>query len=371
LKEIKQSQVDAFRLARHHFLDKKPLDLVTVSRNICGVQAQIITSAHLALRARLRSVKPEEIENSLYTTRKLVKTHLMRQTLHLIPSDEFSLYINAIKCARKADVSRTTSRFNIKPSEVDQMNRDLVKVIGSKPVTRIELTERIKPLVSKNIRTWMENVWGTFRPAVVEGLLCYGPEQGPEVTYVRADNWLPKQKDISDVEARQILFRRFMRAYGPATVHDFAKWAGIAMQHAKETKDAVQDDLIEVNVEGAKAFILREDLKQLLDGPCQDNFLRLLPGFDSYLLAHVSKDHLVQRKHYKRVYRNQGWISNVVLLGGRIIAIWSYKRSASRIVVTIEPLESLSRTIRQNILDEADNIASFLGIPCNLTFQKS
>ena len=37
---------------------------------------------------------------------------------------------------------------------------------------------------------------------------------------------------------------------------------------------------------------------------------------DPYLLAHRDKDHLLSAEHYKRVYRNQGWISPVVLIDG-------------------------------------------------------
>jgi hypothetical protein len=54
--------------------------------------------------------------------------------------------------------------------------------------------------------------------------------------------------------------------------------------------------------------------------------VRLLPAFDAFLLAHATKDHIVDPRFYKRVYRNQGWISPVVLVGGRIAAVWSIQR---------------------------------------------
>ena len=44
--------------------------------------------------------------------------------------------------------------------------------------------------------------------------------------------------------------------------------------------------------------------------------------FDTFLLAHATKHHLVEPRFYKRVYRNQGWLSPVVIVAGRIVAVW-------------------------------------------------
>jgi len=330
-----------------------------------------MASAHLALRARLQTIKPGQIDTALHNTRALVKTHLMRQTLHLIPSDEFSLYISAMKKRRFEAVFRIMSQFSISRTEVDRMNEDVLETLGSSPMTNAELIQRIRPKVSKNVNNWMDKVWGKFRPALIEGLICYGPEQGQEVTFVRSDKWLPKQKKVSEAESRNILFRRFLAAYGPATIQDFSKWSGLSMPEAKSAKLSAEDDLIEVNVEGKKALLLRDDYEELTSVSLKNPFLRLIPGFDSYLLAHVNKDHLIPPVNYKRIYRNQGWISNSVLLNGRIIAVWSYKRSGTRLVVTIEPLRKLSKAIQNEIRREADSLAAFLDLQPELVFMKS
>jgi uncharacterized protein YcaQ len=366
LKEVKQSQISAFRLARHHFLDKQPADVVTVSRNICGVQAQLMASAQMALWARTKNIKPQDIESALYKKRALVKTYLMRQTLHLIPSDEFSLYINAIKTCRAEAVFRIMLKFGITRKEVESMNNALMEILNEGPLSKIELTNRIKPMVGKNIREWMGKVWGTFRPAIVEGLICYGVDQGQKVTFVRTDQWLSKQKQISEIEAQQALFRRFLGAYGPATVQDFAKWSGLPMPDAKRAKDAIGDELIELQVEGKKVWLLRCDYEHLVENSPGEQVLRLIPGFDPYMLAHVSKDHLVSRAEYKRIYRNQGWISNVILLAGRVIGIWTYKRTGSRLVIGIEPFEKITKSLRKRIEQEANGLAEFFGASCEL-----
>src|SRR6267378_4947381 len=92
--------VAAFRLRRHHLLDDPADDAVTICRDMCGVQAQVMSAAYLQLWTRNHAITRAEIENALWKFRTLVKTSLMRQTLHLIPTDEFSLYIASLKPSR-------------------------------------------------------------------------------------------------------------------------------------------------------------------------------------------------------------------------------------------------------------------------------
>src|SRR5215831_1626822 len=93
-------QIHAFRLRRHHLLDQSAKDLVTICRDVCGVQAQIMSAAQLQLWARNHAITPAAVNDALWKTRSLVKTSLMRQTLHLVPTEDFPLYIAAHKSAR-------------------------------------------------------------------------------------------------------------------------------------------------------------------------------------------------------------------------------------------------------------------------------
>jgi hypothetical protein len=105
--------------------------------------------------------------------------------------------------------------------------------------------------------------------------------------------------------------------------------------------------------------LLLEDVGVLNDSPVTKATIRLLPNFDSYLLAHREKDHLLTERHYKRVYRNQGWISPVVLIDGVIAGVWSHKLQGKRLLVDIEPFGKLSKAERAGIKQEAESLALF------------
>jgi uncharacterized protein YcaQ len=357
---VTPSQIAAFRLSRHHLLNQGAADLVTVCRDVGGIQAQLMVAAEMALWARNHKISRTQIHDALWREHSLIKTASLRGTLHLIPADEFSVYITALRNSRVASAMRIMSRFNITPKEASAMNNVILEELGDGPVLQRGLTKRIRPKVSRNIRRCMDKVWSVFRLAIAEGLVCCGPERGVEVTLVRTDQWLPRQKRIEEQEAKRILLRRYLSAYGPATVRDFSHWTGMSMKESREAWDSMQDELVEVTVEDHRTWLLRHDLEDFASSNLDGSVLRLLPHFDCYLLAHSEKEHLVGAGNYKRVYRSQGWISPVILLDGRVVGTWSYKRRGQRLTTQIELFEKIPKLLQGRIKEETDSLERFM-----------
>lgn len=349
-----------FRLARHHLLDAKTADAVAISRDVCGIQAQVGSAAQMALWARNHGLRRTEIEAALWQKRSLVKTSLMRQTLHLIPADEFSLYTTALKSSRVSGALRIMARFGITREEAAEVTTVIMDSLASGALGRTAIRAAVRPKVSKRVRAWMERVWSIVRIPIAEGRLCYGPGEGNEVKFIRVEEWLPRQKRIAETEARCLLFRKYLKAYGPATLTDFSHWSGMPMSEVRPLPALLAEELAEIEVDKRKCLLLRVDIQALESSVERKSCVRLLPHFDPYLLAHREKDHLLEAKHYKRVYRNQGWISPVVLVEGSVAGTWSYRLKGKRLLVTVEPFAKPSRAVRSEIAQEAESLAGFL-----------
>jgi len=69
-------QIHAFRMSRHHLRDAKSADLVTICRDICGVQAQVMSAGRLQLWVRNHRVTASAIDAALWQKKSLVKTSL-------------------------------------------------------------------------------------------------------------------------------------------------------------------------------------------------------------------------------------------------------------------------------------------------------
>ena len=122
-----------------------------------------------------------------------------------------------------------------------------------------------------------------------------------------------------------------------------------------------------VSVDGEASFILQRDLRAL-SGARLDRSVKLLPAFDSFLLAHSTKDHLVEPSFYKRVYRNQGWLSPVVIAGGRIVAVWFLEERAKAFTVDVQPFAALDAKVRRGLEAEAEALGKFVGARCDVQF---
>jgi hypothetical protein len=85
--------------------------------------------------------------------------------------------------------------------------------------------------------------------------------------------------------------------------------------------------------------------------------VHLLPYFDVYLLAHSFKEHFLKPQFYKRVYRNQGWISPVVLINGEIAGVWSYKLSQKAAEIEVKLFRRVRPRMRKQIKDRAAELA--------------
>src|SRR5579863_1232485 len=361
--ETRDDAIARFRLKRHHLVDESRADLVTICRDICGAQAQVMSAAYLQLWTRNHEVRRRDVENALWKDRVLVKTSLMRQTLHVIPTDEFPLYIAALRPSRVAQALRIMARCGIGREEGEALTPLIMDALSAGPLGRAAIAAAIRPKVSKRVRAWMEKVWSHVRVPVAEGRICYGAGDGSEVCFIRVDHWLPelqkKEKPISPVDAQRVLFRKYLRAYGPASATDFAHWSGISMAEAKSIPDLLESELVEIPGDRKKSFLLREDLSVLKKAGAGNNSIRLLPIFDCYLLAHREKVHLLSPKYYKRVYRNQGWISPVVLIDGAVAGVWSHKLQNKKLTVAIKPFGTLSRATHAIIAREAGSLGKF------------
>ena len=63
-----------------------------------------------------------------------------------------------------------------------------------------------------------------LKPAARSGRLCFGPNRGQSVTFVRPEAWLKSWRAVDPDAGLAEVARRYLRAYGPATAADLTAW---------------------------------------------------------------------------------------------------------------------------------------------------
>jgi len=375
---VTPGQAAAFRLNRQHLgrtsrpggssIDHKAestTSIADVCRDTGGIQAQVMSAAELSIWTRRRETTRADIRTALWDTRTIVRTSAMRLTLHLVAARDLAIYVAAMKSTAFRRIEYWLGRMGATPQQVQKMVAAVVDALADgSPRTQRELIASAKKKVGRGMGTWLDHAWSGVRPAVIEGLIVYGPPRGAEATFVRTDSWLGPQPSIAAEPARAELLRRFLAAFGPATPQDFSKWSGLTAADAKRLVEASGRELAAVSVAGAAGWILREDLPALAASILDADRVRLLGAFDSFLLAHATKEHLVDARFYKRVYRPQGWISPVVLRGGTIVGVWFPETEGPTTRLVVGLFGRATPAVRRAIEREADAMSGFLGVPC-------
>jgi hypothetical protein len=88
-------QVCGWRLSQQ-YVSRPGDDPVAVVSVLGGMQAQVTSSAQLSVGLR-STATPEQLDDALWSQRRLVKTWAMRGTLHWLPADEYPLWIAALR----------------------------------------------------------------------------------------------------------------------------------------------------------------------------------------------------------------------------------------------------------------------------------
>jgi hypothetical protein len=360
--DLNWPQVHAFRLRRHHLDGRAPKkDLATVVGDLGGAQAQVMSAAELQIAVRARCTVAD-VRDALWKDRSLVKTWLMRGTLHLARSEDLPVYVGAMGRHWVSQMRPSWLTFmKISEKEFWAICDDIGAALDGTPLTREELIARVGRGRSEHVRQVLNSGWGSMlKPAARNGLLCFGPSRGQSVTFVRPESWLPSWRTVDPEEAIVEMARRYLRVYGPATKYDFARWWGSWRGVANAAWTGLAPRLTTVSVEGVRADMLTEDVPLIKRAKIAGS-VRLLPLFDPYLMGYAKRDHLVDRAFATRVSRTAGWISAVVLVDGRAAGTWTHVLSNQTLRITVDPFRKLPAPVVSGIRERAAELAKSMG----------
>jgi hypothetical protein len=314
----------AWRVERQH-LAKRAADPLQVVSDICGVHAQVLSSAQLTLNARVED--PPDVETLLWEDKSLVKTWAMRGTLHLLRTDELPLYVGAQSGLKpRYELKSWLKHFELTEKDMQTILTGVPAALRDGPLDRAQLAERVHPGLGRGYGDLLKPL--AFRGEIVVS-------DGARFA-------LPEPFERMDTEtATRELARRFLTRYGPATREELAKWFGASSPAAPgrwiKALDVVETEFGYMNEQDAEAC----------EAAQPSGVVRLLPAFDQYVVA-APRDTRASTQP-ERIYRPGGWFSPVLLVDGVMAGVWARDGDT----VTIEPFEDVGAAARAAAEDEA------------------
>jgi hypothetical protein len=340
-------------------------EALNVVRKICGLHGQVMSSAELTLWARVEDLEPGAVGEELWERRSLAKTWAMRGTLHLLPSDELPTWVAAQGVLKPRYHAASWQRhYGLTREEAEAMLAAIAEALDGRMLTREELAQEVGRLMgSEELGGKLRDGFGALlKPSAFKGDLLFAPSVGRNVRFARPDQWLPRWELAQTEAAIREVVSRYLAAYGPATREEFARWFGTTSPaQAGRLIEGLGEEVAPVEVEGVAAWMLAKHVQEAQETE-PAGVVRLLPAFDQYVVAAPRDREAVLPKALKgRVYRQQGWLSPVLLVDGRMEGVWRHERKGRRLVVGIEPFADQPGWVRRASEEEVERLARFVG----------
>jgi hypothetical protein len=374
-------RVLTLRLARQRVLERAGrADLLEVVSGLVGLHAQVMSAAELQAAVRIDGLRRTDVADALWRRRSLVKTWAFRQTLHLLTADDLAAFVLAARSLERWHTPAWLRYFKMTEAGVAEVIDAIGDVLTEQPMTRVGIVDDVVERVRRpHLRADMLTGWGTFLgPAAQRGKLVFGPSEGRNVAFVDPSDWLGRairssaDEPAAD-EALAGLIARYLAAFPGSSREMIARWwGGGRLTAVTRALGRMPVELAEIDVEGTRALVRRDDLAALA-GTEPAEHVRLLPGFDPFtneLPRHV--DAVLDDRLHDRVHRTAGWVTPIVVLDGRVGGTWELetgKGGAGRLVV--RPFGRWRGGARKELEPEVDRLSAYLERRLTLEVERS
>ena len=322
------------------------------------MQAQEVEAGMLSIGVRCEAITAGGVSRALVEERSIVRIWAMRGTLHFVAADDLAWMLplfgpRFIRGGRKRrldlGLDEATGERGVR------LLRDLLGERG--PLMKAEIAEALS---AKGIPMAGQASIHLIGLAAMQGWVCYGPLRGKKGSFVLIEDWLGKPLETSVENGIEELARRYLAAFAPATVEDFASWAGLSIRDCRTAWEIIASDLFEVKMGNSTVWMLLTQLDMLEDKMANRLVVNLLPRYDTYLLGYTDRSLIIDPEHVKRIYPGGGLIHPALLVDGKVAGTWRTDRKRGKVEVEVELFEHLSASVQNELEAEIKAVSHFL-----------
>ncbi|MER6128074.1 winged helix DNA-binding domain-containing protein [Streptomyces sp. NPDC001795] len=328
-------------LGRQLLLSRSSLSAEAAVEHLLGLQAQNVKPPYYALAARLEGFAPEHLSR-LMAGREVVRIVTMRSTIHTHTADDCLTLRPLVQPARDREL--TLFRRGLSGVDLDRLTALARELVETEPRTMKQLREALLvewpdadpqalgiaarcrlPLVQVTPR----GLWG----------------RSGQVALTTAEHWLGRPAEPAPTPETTV--RRYLAAFGPASVKDMQTWAGLT--RLREVFERLRSELVTFrDRSGVELFDLPDAPRPDPDTPAPPRFL---PEFDNLLLSHADRTRVVPADLKGRSWQgNQAYCT--LLVDGFLAGVWRLDEDA----LVIEPFGPLTKAQRAEVTAEGERM---------------
>jgi len=340
-------------LERQMLLRRADTSALAAIEHLAGMQAQAPNAPYVGLWTRLAGFRTDQLA-ALLAERAVVRTHLMRNTIHLVTAYDAVAMRGLMQPFLARSYASSPFARNLAGVDVPALLDAGRALLRDRPRTRDELG------------TLLERQWPGRDPRSLAQAITHlvptvqVPPRGiwgstGQAAYATTDAWLGglPASSISPDE----LVLRYLAAFGPATVRDVQAWCGLT--RLREVTERLRPQLRTFrDADGAKLFDLPDAPRPDPDVPAPPRFL---PEYDNVLLSHADRARIIPGRRAVPLPPGVGGATGTLLIDGFWRATWKIKRPhRGAVTLRVEPFTELSVTQVAAVNAEGTGLLAFV-----------
>ena len=342
-------------LARQMLLERKSIGIVRAVEALAGLQAQWAPSPYVALWSRLAGFQREDLQR-LVDRGVLVKATLMRATLHLVSAAEYPAYA----------LATLDGRFGAwRPPEgpalddLRDVHERVLRFAAKIPRSRNDILAHVDQHLPSDVKNERLRDWLRWAAVATSGLVW--EPTGAHFEHRKLARFVAPgpalRRRVAPERAYEIVVRRHLGAFGPATVQDIATWGSIRVPHIRAALERMRGFIRLRDERGRELFDLVAAPRPSADTPAP---VRFLARFDAAILGHAAPERtriLPEAFRKQVIFSAEVWSTFTV--DGFVAGRWRIARSPRDAIVELLPFGGLSRADRAALVDEGERLARF------------
>jgi hypothetical protein len=340
------------------------LDPAGVVEHLGAMQAQDYAGSLWSVGVRCAPGTTAADVEAAIAERRIVRTWPMRGTLHLLAPADVRWMLALLTPRITSRATKRHEQLGLTEADFDLARKLFTEALsGERQLSR---PEAMALLEANGVHTDEQRGYHILWVLAQEALICCGPMTDKQQTFVLLDEWVPpgtSQQDSPTAEqALARLAEKYFTARGPATVADFAWWAGITKGDARDGLDAIIHRLEMVTVHGVEYWLVADSDD---DGVLETPRVHLLPGFDEYMLGYT--DRSIQLGERKRDYGStvsaNGMFASTLVIDGLVAGTWRRTLKKDHVEIVVTPFHKLNRAELAALEQAAEQYGRFKELP--------
>jgi Winged helix DNA-binding domain len=365
-------------LARQMLLEPVPVrGVIETVEHLVGLQAQAPFPPYYGLWSRIDGFRPDDLA-TLINDRNVVRIALMRGTIHLVSAQDclplrqlmqpvldrafrtnHGKRLAGVDHAELAALGREL--VDTEPMTFSELGQALAKRWpGNPPADLAQGVRALVPLVQIPPRA----IWGKAgqsRHTSAESWLGHVPSDGQASDGRTSDGpasvgptlvCRASGEPAAELDAAGLV-RRYLAAFGPATVRDIQAWSGLT--GLRTVVDTLRPNLVTFRDEsGAELFDLPGAPRPPADTAAP---VRMVAEFDNLVLSHADRSRIITEEHRGRLYSINGIFPGTVLLDGFVAGMWRITTARKTTTLTVDLWEDTHD--RLAVAHEAERLLAF------------